>query len=167
MRSPVGYIVPVGPNSCYNCHVSIEDFNKKIKGLSQAGIANIKAKQVNFWQSVWLDDIFIFAIVVMISLLGFVLGRLSAFEGSNVPLEVQKFVCPVSLSASTSVTNISTPTQKSSQGLLVASKNGTKYYFPWCTGVSRISETNKVWFNSYEEAQKAGLTPASGCKGLK
>ena len=52
-------------------------------------------------------------------------------------------------------------------GQLVASKGGTKYHFPWCSGAQRISEANKIWFNSVEEARKAGYTPASNCKGLK
>ena len=52
-------------------------------------------------------------------------------------------------------------------GQLVASKTGAKYHFPWCSGAQRISETNKVWFDSVEEARKAGYTPASNCKGLK
>ena len=52
-------------------------------------------------------------------------------------------------------------------GQLVASQNGTKYHFPWCSGAARIAEANKVWFGSVEEAQKAGYTPASNCKGLK
>ncbi len=52
-------------------------------------------------------------------------------------------------------------------GQLVAAKTGAKYFFPWCSGVARISEANKVWFNSVEEAHKAGYAPASNCKGLK
>ena len=49
----------------------------------------------------------------------------------------------------------------------VAAKTGTKYYFPWCSGASRISEANKVWFDSYEAAQKTGLTAAANCPNLK
>ncbi|TSC62722.1 MAG: hypothetical protein G01um101448_259 [Parcubacteria group bacterium Gr01-1014_48] len=51
-------------------------------------------------------------------------------------------------------------------GQYVASKKGTKYHFPWCGGAARISEENKIWFNSKEEAEKAGYTPAGNCKGL-
>jgi hypothetical protein len=52
-------------------------------------------------------------------------------------------------------------------GKLVASKNGTKYYFPWCAAASKIAEGNKVWFNSEAEARAKGLQPAANCKGLK
>jgi hypothetical protein len=51
-------------------------------------------------------------------------------------------------------------------GKYVASKSGTKYYLPSCSGVKRIKEENKVWFASVEDAQAAGLTPASNCPGL-
>ena len=52
-------------------------------------------------------------------------------------------------------------------GQVVASKNGTKYHFPWCSGAKTISEANKIYFNSIEEAGAAGYTPAANCKGLK
>ena len=54
-----------------------------------------------------------------------------------------------------------------SKGLLVASKTGKKYHFPWCAGASQITDKNKIWFSSYEEAQKAGYTAAFNCSGLK
>ena len=51
-------------------------------------------------------------------------------------------------------------------GQYVASKNGERYYLPWCGGVSRINEENKVWFASKAEAEAAGYTPAANCKGI-
>ena len=48
----------------------------------------------------------------------------------------------------------------------VASKSGTKYHLPWCSGARRIKEENKVWFATKEEAEAAGYTPAANCKGL-
>ncbi len=59
------------------------------------------------------------------------------------------------------------PAEIKSGGLLVGSLAGRKYHFPWCAGAQRISEKNKIWFNSVGEAQKAGYTPAANCKGLK
>lgn len=46
---------------------------------------------------------------------------------------------------------------------VVASKNGTRYYYPWCGGVQRIKEHNKIWFKTKEAAQAVGLTLAAGC----
>ncbi len=51
-------------------------------------------------------------------------------------------------------------------GEVVASKNGAKYYLPWCGGVKLIKEDNKVWFATREAAEAAGYTPAANCKGL-
>lgn len=48
----------------------------------------------------------------------------------------------------------------------VASKNSNKYHLPWCSGAKRISEANKVYFSSKEEATAAGYLPASNCEGI-
>jgi methylphosphotriester-DNA--protein-cysteine methyltransferase len=52
------------------------------------------------------------------------------------------------------------------KGTYVASKSGSAYHFPWCSGAQRIKEENKVWFETKEEAELAGYRPASNCKGL-
>ena len=49
---------------------------------------------------------------------------------------------------------------------VVASKTGTKYYLPSCTGAERISEANKVWFATAELARAEGYEPATNCAGL-
>ncbi|HQU07789.1 MAG: hypothetical protein B7X04_00900 [Parcubacteria group bacterium 21-54-25] len=51
-------------------------------------------------------------------------------------------------------------------GQVVASKNGSRYYLPWCGGANRISTVNKVWFSSKKSAEAAGYTPAANCKGI-
>lgn len=51
-------------------------------------------------------------------------------------------------------------------GKYVASKSGSAYHFPWCSGAKRIKEENKIYFNTKEEAEKAGYHPAGNCKGL-
>ena len=48
----------------------------------------------------------------------------------------------------------------------VASKSGTKYYLPTCSGVARIKEANRVWFATKGDAEAAGLTPAAACPGM-
>ena len=51
-------------------------------------------------------------------------------------------------------------------GEVVASKTGTKYFLPWCSGAKNISAENLVTFPSAEEAKAGGYTPAANCKGL-
>ncbi|HYF29320.1 MAG TPA: Ada metal-binding domain-containing protein [Candidatus Paceibacterota bacterium] len=51
-------------------------------------------------------------------------------------------------------------------GTYVASKSGTKYHLPSCSGAKRIKEENKVWFATKEAAEAAGYAPAANCPGL-
>ena len=55
------------------------------------------------------------------------------------------------------------PTSSNSKKI-VASKNGTRYYYLNCSGVGRINEANKVYFSSEAEAEAVGLTLAANCK---
>lgn len=116
------------------------------------------------------EDTFIVLAIILIGLAGFGLGKLSALEKGREAVTIK----PASFAAITSTTTINVPVSaaamiagESAKGMLVASKNGTKYYFPWCSGVSKINESNKIWFDSYESAQKSGLTPAANCPNLK
>jgi hypothetical protein len=59
--------------------------------------------------------------------------------------------------------NSATTTTSTVQGAFLASKSGTKYYPAWCKSASRIKDANRVWFQSEEEAQKAGYTRAGTC----
>lgn len=49
-------------------------------------------------------------------------------------------------------------------GRVVASKNGTKYHYPWCPGAGQIKEENKVWYINEDAAIQAGLTKAKNCQ---
>jgi hypothetical protein len=101
-------------------------------------------------------DVLIIAVLILASSASFGLGYLA---GLDAP--VPNVDCALSQSigdASTTVT--------SAAGRYVASKNGTKYYLPSCTGVEKISEANKVWFASVATAKAAGYTPAANCAGL-
>lgn len=49
------------------------------------------------------------------------------------------------------------------KGEVLASKNGTKYYFPGCSGVSRIKPENIVYFGSEKDALAKGLVLAKNC----
>ena len=51
-------------------------------------------------------------------------------------------------------------------GVVAASRNGKRYYYPWCAGLNRVKEANKIWFESEEKAEAAGYIVASGCERL-
>ncbi|MDQ3014502.1 MAG: hypothetical protein M3Q73_01410 [bacterium] len=61
---------------------------------------------------------------------------------------------------------VETSSISTTTGAFVASKNGKSYYLPSCAASLRILEKNRVWFNTREEAEKAGYLPAKNCKGL-
>lgn len=158
--------------------MSIKDIGEKIKGKY------LDIKDIIFSEEGGLkisEDIFIVLLILLIGTASFGLGKLSAFEKKKTPISILKTkeaMYATVLDSSQGNYNQGTSnltdspenknTNNSSQkGIVVASKSGTKYYYPWCSGVSRIKEENKVWFVSIEDARSAGLTPASGCTGLK
>ncbi len=156
--------------------MSIKDFPKKIKSFWTDGLGPLFSRiKANFDIK---EDTFIVLAIILIGLAGFGLGKLSAMEKGRGEVTIKK----ADFTALASTTKIESASiqpavipmsaaalvaGESAKGMLVASKNGTKYHFPWCAGASQIVEKNKIWFDSYEVAQQAGYTPASNCKGLK
>jgi len=124
--------------------MSIEYLKHKIKGID--GILNNK-------------DILVILVVILTTFASFGLGRLSKIDETRAPMRIDN--------SATVYNSINTNVQTNEQQSYVASKNGTKYHFPWCSGAKRIKESNKIWFSSKEEAIKAGYTPAGNCKGLE
>ena len=106
------------------------------------------------------QNIFIVLIVILTSCASFGLGRLSKISENKTPLQINNSV--IISQSQTSNSQL----QDSASGKYVASKNGKKYHLLWCSGAQTISEKNKIWFNSKEDAEKAGYTPASNCKGI-
>ena len=101
--------------------------------------------------------------------LGYLSGR-SAGKGSPISIEV---AAPVTIDAGTGTAQPSAlaspaaPVASSTGGhAYVASKNGSKYYLATCAAAARISDANKVWFDSPETAKAAGYAPALNCPGL-
>ena len=45
-----------------------------------------------------------------------------------------------------------------------ASKGGTKYYYPNCSGLKRIKPENLIFFTSESQAEAAGYSLAANCK---
>ncbi len=121
----------------------------------------------NWWQSIrdrlarikgfnanWVQDALLVLIVLFVGISAFGLGRLSALEVDKPAIRIIQ-----------QRTIDTTPIQLG--GKIVASRKGSKYHFPWCSGAKTMNEGNKIWFDSKEEAQLAGYTPAKNCKGLK
>lgn len=119
-------------------------------------------------------------IIIVVAVGSFWLGRVSVTDfgisGSattGVVLLTDKEAAesvPVN-ETSPSEQNVSSTTVPVSQPMnieknYVASKKGTKYHLPWCSGAQAIKEENKIWFTSKADAEAAGYTPAANCKGI-
>ena len=148
--------------------MSINDLTTKIKSF----IADVKDQIYSKENGLKIKgDLFIVLLLILIGTASFGLGKLSALEKKKTPISIIKTKELLTATVAESLNDIktlpTTKTQTQGKGIVLASKSGTKYYYPWCTGVSRIKEENKVWFLSIEDARSAGLTPASGCTGLK
>jgi hypothetical protein len=137
--------------------MSIKDFKEKIKLFW----GNLKNSLYSPEKGLRIEgDVIIVLIIILVGTASFGLGKLSALEKKKTPISVYK-------TQESMVATVFSSIPKEDKGLVVASKSGTKYYYPWCSGVSKIKEENKVWFNTIEEARAKGLTPASNCTGLK
>ena len=93
-------------------------------------------------------------IVFLVALASFGLGRLSALEDARPPVSITE--APAAQKPGPIVLG----------GLIVASRAGSTYYYPWCTGAGKILPQNQVWFASEDAARRAGYQPAKACKGL-
>ncbi len=127
-------------------------------------IKEILKKCKSFFHLADNKDLFVVIIIILSSLASFGLGRLSKIEESRSPIIIEN--APTDSSASVIKASLPTLTPTQAGGGYVASKNGTKYYLPWCGGAQKISEKNKIVFVSKEEAEKAGYQPAANCKGI-
>ncbi|MFA6226959.1 MAG: hypothetical protein WC631_00525 [Candidatus Paceibacterota bacterium] len=159
--------------------MSINDLTGKIKSFSADIKDKVYSKEIGLKIGA---DLFIVFIIVLVGMASFGLGKLSAIEKKKTPIAVYKVEEALlanalketvteggegGASADSRAAQIAPTPTNPSNGLVLASKSGTKYYYPWCSGVDRIKEENKIWFSTMEEAKARGLAPAVGCTGLK
>jgi len=100
---------------------------------------------------------FLILVIILVAVIAFGLGRLSKIEEARVPVRIETAEFGKVSGSSVSI---------NAAAVFVASRQGSKYHFPWCSGAQRIKESNKISFNSREDAERAGYTPAANCKGL-
>ncbi len=126
--------------------------------------------KVKSWISANHSDLYVAAFIFLVGLASFGLGRLSFLWPNKEPIEITMPDTVNTIYEEGKDGYNSASKEKASivsiQGKYVASKNGTAYHYPWCPGALKIKEVNKVWFNTKEEAEKAGYKPAGNCEGL-
>jgi len=100
------------------------------------------------------EDIFLIILIIFVSISSFGLGRLSKIDENSQTIQIKKEIL------------IDKSKNNQIEGEYLASKNGSKFYLPWCSGAEKISEKNKIWFKTKEEALNRGYLPAKNCKGI-
>ena len=109
-------------------------------------IKNVAADAIDEWGLI--------TIVFLVALASFGLGRLSALEDARPPVSIVQ------------TPSAAKPATLFMGGLILASRTGNAYYYPWCAGAGKIAPSNQVWFPSEDAARAAGYAPAKNCKGL-
>lgn len=127
------------------------------------------------------DSLFLMAVIVMVGVVGFGLGRLSAkYQTAELNIqstlvnttELDKIVtAPIEKSI---VDKDTSPPTKNREAIasnvgkkIVGNKNSKIYHYEDCPGALRMSEGNKMFFASVIDAQNAGFRPAGNCPGLE
>lgn len=143
---------------------TIQDLIEKIKGVTRR--LQFRPRSLPTLP----NEVFLGVIIILVAFGSFGLGRLSRIEGARAPIRIENApkVTAETFAQKAAVADAggSGPLVKNSSSQLVGSKNGKKYYYVWCSGVSRIAEGNRIYFATKEDAEARGYTPSSTCKGL-
>jgi hypothetical protein len=150
-----------------NSDMTIHDWAEKIKSFA----GTVAGKASAFYTLILL---------IVIASLFFALGRFSALEEEHSPIRVYNAGTASQTSSAveatltgttTRTTDVSAtteiPASTASDGEVIGSKSGKKYYFPWCGTIKRVKPENQVVFASIADARAAGYLPAGNCKGLQ
>lgn len=107
-------------------------------------------------------------LLVVFSVIFFALGRLSVQNSQKTGINIANPKVYEASQTATAISSVTATTSitRSTLEMVIGSKSGKKYYFPWCGTVKRIKPENQVKFNSIEEAKSAGFAPGGNCKGL-
>lgn len=138
--------------------MSIIEKTKEIKGGVAEGMDFDNPTQRNAFLTIF---------VILVASASFGFGRLSGLETvkKSVEIEFPKGQ-EAAVGAAFATTSEQVKTAPKTSGKYVASKNGTKYHLIACASAKNISEKNKVWFDTKQEAETAGYAPATNCKGI-
>ncbi len=103
--------------------------------------------------------------ILAVSLAGFTLSAQSADTAR--PSSVHVTVSPVadtSAPVSTGAPSAEPSAPAHAQGAYTASSRSDKFHIPSCPSAARISDDNRLWFSSRDEAVAAGYSPCGRCK---
>lgn len=109
-------------------------------------------------------DILVILIVILVGLGSFELGRLS----KNTPSSGIKVTYPDKVETQTANTlealNSTKMTTDTQSKTFFASSRGSRYYSVGCAAGKTIKQENRIYFNTKEEAERAGYVLSSSCR---
>lgn len=125
--------------------------NQKLKKIKVILWKNFTSFFINLIQFFKTDYGFFILILIFSSSVSFFLGKISILYDFEKDIKQESVVLH----------------KKESQKVeFVASKKGSVYHFPWCAGAINLSDKNKIFFDSREDAKDSGYRPAKNCEGL-
>jgi hypothetical protein len=124
----------------------------------------------SFLESEQGKDIMTIAIVILVGISSFFLGKLSN-EASTNSLKIEYTGQEASAIGANKANvdqirlnpSISEKTNNDSRGSYFASKKGKKYYSNGCSAGKTIKQENRIYFSSTTEAENAGFILSSSC----
>lgn len=124
---------------------------------------NILAKIINAVKK-YQKDVFLGFCIILISIIGFNLGRINALRKTPIKITGEANVYQATAGNSVLTNKKATPAQPKDPRV-VASKasSSKKYHYSWCASGKRITQKNQFWFETDVAAQKAGYTLAGNC----
>lgn len=141
---------------------------------------SIKEKAIKIKGYLGAERFMLAALIFVVAGASFFIGRLSGTDHAtqktyaDTPIVITQKTDKSNENGSSSSTVVEAPKvaaqgslpHASTTGSYVGSRRGERYHLPWCSGAKTISEENKIWFASKEEAESLGYTPAANCKGI-
>lgn len=106
-------------------------------------------------------------IIIGVGVSSFALGRLSINNDYDQKIELSASAINqniITTDKKGESVRITTKDDEIKERRYVASKNGKMYYSAGCSGVKRIKPENMIWFNTKEDAEKAGYSISALCK---
>ncbi len=119
-----------------------------------------------FFESEKGKDILTVVIVILVGFGAFMLGRLSK-DAQNGGIHIQYEDLPAKALGSLEngpLEQFSASVRQKDLKKFFASSRGSKYYSFECSGGKTIKEENRIYFNTPEEAEKAGYKLSSSCR---
>lgn len=105
-------------------------------------------------------------LIILVGLASFGLGRLSSNQNPGLSINYKGPVITspevVTSPNPTLIAPKSEPKKKAQ--IYFASSRGSKYYHPGCSGGKNLKEENKIFFESEDEARRAGYELSSTCR---